>query len=86
MIPLWMSFHLRTPRGTSLRLGLPLFLIWLLLLPLAIVIAPFALIACVLLRFSPLGCIAFIWGLLSAARGTHLEIEAPDGAVFLHLY
>jgi len=86
MIPLWMSYHMRTTRGTALKLGLPLFLIWLLLLPLAAVIAPFALIACLLTRCNPLFCMGLVWNLLGAVRGTHVEFEAPDSAVTLHLY
>lgn len=86
MIPLWASLHLRRPDGRMFRLGLPLFLVWLLLLPLALLLAPIALVACLLSRINPLSAFAGLWSVASASRGTHIDVVAPKARVFFHLY
>jgi len=86
MIPLWMSLAVRTPKGTTIRLGLPLFLVWLVALPSAVLLAPVALVACALMRLNPLLPIAALWGLLRGMRGTHVEIDGPHSFVFMHVY
>lgn len=86
MPPLWLTLRLRTGRGTSVRLGLPLFLVWLALLPVALVLLPLFVVACVVARINPLGALAFGWSLLRATCGTHIEIAAPGTFVFMHVY
>ena len=85
MIPLWMSLHVRS-LTSNIRLGIPLFLLWLLLLPLVLLAAPFALLACLIFRVNPLPRLSAIWGVLTASPGTHVEVAAPRARVFLHLY
>lgn len=85
MIPLWMSLHVRLAKS-NIRLGLPLFLLWLLLLPIAVLLAPFALIACLILHFNPVPRIAAGWGVLAALSGTHVDVAAPNARVFIHVY
>ncbi len=85
MIPLWMNLRVRSAK-TDIRLGVPLFLLWLLLLPFILLAAPFALVACLIFRFNPLSRIRAIWGLLTASPGTHVDVAAPNARVFLHLY
>jgi hypothetical protein len=87
MIPLWISLRVRSgKRATIHRLGLPLFLLWLLLLPLLVLLAPFALVACLVMRFNPLRHVAAGWSVLSAMRGTRVDVEAPGALVFIHVY
>lgn len=86
MIPLWMSLHVRNDRGTNIRLGLPLFLVWLLLLPFAILAAPVLLVIGLFGRLRPLRIMAAGWCALSAMRGTLVDVEAPDARVFIHVY
>ncbi len=86
MIPLWISLRVRSDKRTNIRLGLPLFLLWLLLLPLLVLLAPFALVACLVMRFNPLRHVAAGWSVLSAMRGTRVDVEAPGALVFIHVY
>ena len=85
MIPLWMSLHVRSVK-TNIRLGLPLFLLWLLLLPIAVLLAPLGLIVCLILRFNPLPRLVAGWCVLSAVPGTHVDVAAPNARVFIHVY
>ncbi len=85
MIPLWISLHVRSVK-TNIRLGLPLFLLWLLLLPIAVLLAPFALIACLIRRFNPWPRIAAGWGVLTALSGTHVDVAAANARVFIDVY
>lgn len=85
MIPLWISLHVRSVK-TNIRLGLPLFLLWLILLPIAVVLAPLGLIACLLLRFNPFPRLAAGWSVLSAVSGTYVDIAATNARVFIHVY
>lgn len=86
MIPLWASLRLRRADGRMFRLGLPLFLLWLLLLPFALLLAPIALVACLLSRINPLSACAGLWNVASASRGTHIDVVAPRARFLFHLY
>ena len=68
------------------RLWLPLFLVWVLLLPLFLVVAPFALLALLALRVNPFHASAAFWRLLSATRGTHIEVQDRSQEVFVQIY
>jgi hypothetical protein len=84
MIPLWISLHVRSVK-TNIRLGLPLFLLWLLLLPIGLLLALLGLIACLILRVNPLPRLVAGWGVLSALSGTHVDVAAPNARVFIHV-
>ncbi|MBU6296884.1 MAG: hypothetical protein KGJ79_04950 [Alphaproteobacteria bacterium] len=86
MIPLMMILRVRTNRGHFVRLWLPLFLLWLLVLPLLVLLAPFYLAFCIIARVNPLRWIAALWALLSATAGTHIEVDTPHACVFMHVY
>ena len=68
------------------RLWLPLLLVWVLLLPLFLVVAPFALFALLALRVNPFPAFAAFWRLLSATRGTRIEVQDQSQEVFVHIY
>ena len=85
MIPLWISLHVRSIK-TNLRFGLPLFLLWLLLLPIVLLLAPFALTACLIRHVSPWPCLVAGWSVLSAISGTHVDVAAANARVFIHVY
>lgn len=82
--PLLLYLHVQTPTHRGPAIWLPLFLIWLLLLPLVVLVLLFTAIADTLLFLTGqryhhytlflLGCL----GLLAAARGTTVHIHADD--------
>ena len=86
MIPMLMVLRVRWNETRGFTLWLPLILIWLLLLPLVLVLLPFAFVALLIARISPFRSIAVGWSILSAIRGTHVEVAAPGNSVFIHVY
>lgn len=81
MPPLFM-----TVRMDQCRIWLPLFLIWVLLLPLLLLASPFAICALLSLKVNPSRALEAFWRLLSATRGTHIEVRDPSQEVFIHIY
>ena len=86
MIPLFAVIGFRTSRQRTFRLWLPLFLVWLLLLPLVLVLFPFFLVGCLILDMNAFSAIAAGWnvvaGLARHARGNKRPEElhlAPHG-------
>lgn len=74
------------PRGRRpIRLWLPMFLIWLLLAPLAILLSPFIVLWMVVCRLNPFRAIGAILSLLSALSGTRVEVRSPDAFVNIRL-
>lgn len=84
MIPLFADLRIET-QHRRLRLFLPLFLIWLILLPLVLVLLPFAAIACVILRINPFSAIGTLFSVLTAIPGTQLGVERPGSSIFIHI-
>ena len=86
MIPLFMILRVRTEGGHGVRLWLPLFLLWLLALPLLLLLLLFYLVFCIVARANPSRWIGALWALLSAAAGTRIEVVTPRAFVFIHVY
>jgi hypothetical protein len=63
-----------------MRLWLPLFLLWPLLLPLAVVLAVAAVVLARLYGVTAGGILRTAWQLATAWRGMHLEVDAPNVA------
>ena len=85
MPPMLVKLHMGQ-RGRGFRLWLPLFLLWLIVLPFAIVTLPVIAIVLLLLGRNPLRIFAAYWSVLSAVSGSHFEAESPRGFIFMHVY
>lgn len=73
--------------GTRRRwIPIPLFLVWLLLLPLCLLLLPFFAIGCRIVGISSWRSLAAVWGVLRSLSGTHLEITQGGTAFALRLY
>ncbi len=64
--------------------GVPFVLLLFLLSPL-VVLGPIAIIACLIARIDPLEAGRLLWHVLTALRGTHVEIAQRDRAVLVHI-
>ena len=84
MIPL-LAF-VRVDGPIRLRLWLPLFLVWILLLPLAAVLLPFALLLLFARDTRLWIAMRSIFEIFSGMRGTHVEVCAPGNSVFVHIW
>jgi hypothetical protein len=87
MPPLMVRLHVARLGGARrFRLWLPLFLIWILVLPFAVVTLPVMALVLALLGRHPLRMFGALWSMLCALPGSHLEVNGPRASVFLHVY
>ena len=73
------------PHSRSFRLWIPLFLLWLLLLPLAVLAFPVLLIVCLISRVNPFEAIATFWHILAALKDTHIEVDNRNALVLVRI-
>ncbi len=76
MIPL-----LAVIRVDWLRLWIPLFLVWLLLLPFILLLLPVAILVCLALQVNPFQALAVFWHVFTGLRGTNIEVNDPNSVV-----
>ena len=85
MIPFVAVVSLRNQESRTFRVWIPLFLIWLLLLPLAILLSPFIFIACLICRVNPLRGVAVMWQILNALTDANIEVEQRSAGMSFHI-
>ena len=85
MIPFVAVVSLRNQESRTFRLWIPLVLVWLLLLPLGILLAPFIFIACLVCRVNPLRGIAIAWQIVNALTDTQFEVEHRSAGMSFHI-
>jgi hypothetical protein len=84
MIPLLIILAIRTrPGARRWWLPIPLFVIWLLLLPLLLLLLPIAILVMLWIGMKPLRSLRLFWQLLTSLAGTRLDLD--DGRFRLHL-
>jgi hypothetical protein len=81
MIPLF-----AVVRVDRLRLWVPLFVVWLLLLPFLLLLLPLMTLACLFLGINPLRACAAFWQTLSGLRGTHIEVNDGESLVLVRIF
>lgn len=85
MISFVAVISLRNQESRTLRLWIPLALIWLLLLPLGTLLSPFIFIACLVCRVNPLRAVAVLWQILNALTDTQLDVEHRTARGSFHI-
>jgi hypothetical protein len=85
MIPLFVVIGFRTWRNRILRLWFPLFLAWLLLLPVILLLLPVFLVACLVGRVSPLRALSTGWQVLTGLKGTHIEVDDSKTLILIRI-
>ena len=85
MTPFVAVVSLRNQESRTIRLWIPLILIWLLLLPLAVLLSPFIFIACLFCRVNPFRGVALMWQVLSALTDTSIEVEQRSAGMSFHI-
>ena len=87
MIPLVAVVAVR-PGPTSRRvwIPLPLFLIWLLLLPVALLLLPVAIVACWATGVNPVRALSAVAAILSGLGSTRVEVDVRDASIHVRLY
>jgi hypothetical protein len=70
----------------GIRLWVPLFLIWLLLLPFLLVLLPVYFVVCAVVDIDPFKTLGAFVAVLGNLNGTHVEVESRQASVFIHVY
>jgi hypothetical protein len=84
MIPFVAMVTVRGSESRTFRLWVPLFLVWLLLIPLAILLSPVIFIVCLACRMNPLRGFVAIWQVLAAL--SHTECAVDHGSAGVSVY
>jgi uncharacterized membrane protein len=81
MIPLVAVVSLRDQKSRTFRLWVPLFLVWVLVVPLAFLLSPLIFLACLLCRVNPFRMVAALWQILMALKDTTVQLDHRRAAV-----
>ena len=89
MIPwsafIYVEWWTRSHRNRCFSLWIPLFVAWLLLLPLVLILFPFIALACLFVRVNVLRLYATAWSILTALRKTRVEVRSPASRVLVNI-
>jgi len=85
MIPFVAVVSLRNNDSRTFRFWIPIFLIWLLLLPLAVLLSPFMFLTCLVCRVNPFRGVAVMWQILTALGDTDVEVEHRSAGMSFHI-
>ncbi len=86
MIPLVAVVSLRGRESRTLRVWVPLFLLWLLLVPLAVLLSPVIFIVFLVCRVNPFRAFSVGWQILRALNDTEVEIEHPSAGISICVF
>lgn len=86
MIPLFAIVRVSPRQHRSFGLWFPLFLVWLLLLPLVVLLIPFCLIACLVVRLNPWRVFSTGWQVIAALSGTDVDIGSRQARVLVRIF
>jgi uncharacterized membrane protein SpoIIM required for sporulation len=81
MIPFVAVVSVPDRRSHTFRLWIPLFLVWLLVLPLGLLLLPVVFIAGLVCRANPFRAVSVLWQLLSALKDTNVEVARRSASV-----
>ena len=85
MIPLLLTVRIGGAGSRGVPLWVPLFLVWLLLLSLALLLLPLFLVGCLIGMVNPFRVLWVFWGILNGARGTSVEAANGRHAVLIRI-
>jgi hypothetical protein len=88
MMPPLLAFVHILPNSVhrGIRLWVPLFLIWLMLLPFLLVLLPVYFVVCAAIDIDPIATLGTFLRVLGSLNGTHVEVDSPSAAVLIHVY
>ena len=83
MIPCFAVVSIKPARGRGFRLWLPLFLVWILLAPFALLLVPMMMVYAAICRMNPFAAVSIFGRLLWALSGVHVQVESPHTSVLI---
>jgi hypothetical protein len=81
VIPFVAVLSVPAQRSRTFSLRIPLFLLWIVVVPLGLLVSPFILIACLVCRVNPFRLLAALWQILCALKHTEVEFEGRSAAI-----
>jgi hypothetical protein len=85
MIPRRLVIKIDSASHRRFHLRVPLWLVWLVLTPLALSLTPLAALLCLMRRINPLRMSCAVLRLIGSASGTHVEIQQPHGSFLMRI-
>ena len=67
------------------RLRIPILLVWVLMLPFVLLLAPLVFVACLVVRVSPFRGVAVFWQLFCGLRGVRVVVDDPGAAASIRI-
>lgn len=61
-------------------------MVWVLLLPFVLLLAPLVFVACLAVRIDPLQGVAVYWQLINALRGLRIVVDDPNAPVSIRIF
>lgn len=87
MPPLLATVHILPGAARrGVRLWVPLFLIWLLLVPFALVLLPVYFVVCAVVDIHPLRTLGAALAVLASLHGTLVEVDSPSASIFIEVF
>lgn len=84
MIPFVALVSVRGKQSRTFRLWIPLLLVWLVLVPVAVLLSPLIFVASLACRVNPFRGVAALWQILNALN--HTEVEVGHGCAGVSFY
>jgi uncharacterized membrane protein SpoIIM required for sporulation len=81
MIPFVAVVSVPDRRSHTFRLWIPLFLVWLLVLPLGLLLLPAVFIGGLVCRVNPFRALSVVWQILTALKDTNVEVARRSASV-----
>jgi hypothetical protein len=79
------GIEIRKGDASRVHIGVPLFLVGLVALPFVLVLAPVAIVACLVMQVNPLQAAWEIRQVLASLKDTQVEIEEGPNTVTVHI-
>jgi hypothetical protein len=86
MIPFVAVVSLRDQESRTFRLWIPMVLIWVLLVPFAVVVSPVIFIACLVCRVNPFRGFGVMWAILVALADMRVDVEHRSAGMSFHIF
>jgi hypothetical protein len=86
MIPFVAVVSLRGRKSRTLRIWVPLILLWLFLVPLGVLLSPLVFIVFLACRVNPFRAFSVGWQILYALNDTEFEIDHPSAGVSICVF
>jgi ABC-type arginine/histidine transport system permease subunit len=85
VIPLFSIISVQAQERKRIRLWIPLFLLWILVLLLSPLLLALLLVYCAVGRVNPLRAVSAFWALGCGLAGTHIEVNANSNNVLVRI-